>query len=36
GIIHGVDGETVTITVDGQQEEFALSNISKANLIPKF
>lgn len=36
GIIHGVDGETVTVTVEGQQEEFALSNISKANLIPKF
>ncbi|TOO28192.1 ribosome maturation factor RimP, partial [Vibrio parahaemolyticus] len=27
---------TVTVTVEGQQEEFALSNISKANLIPKF
>ncbi|HAS8320178.1 TPA: ribosome maturation factor RimP [Vibrio vulnificus] len=36
GDIHSVDGEAITLTVDGQQEEFALSNISKANLIPKF
>ncbi|MCU8223599.1 ribosome maturation factor RimP [Vibrio vulnificus] len=36
GEIHSVDGEAITLTVDGQQEEFALSNISKANLIPKF
>ncbi|HAS6348052.1 ribosome maturation factor RimP [Vibrio sp. IRLE0018] len=36
GEIHSVDGETITLTVDGQQEDFALSNISKANLIPKF
>ncbi|MEI8634242.1 ribosome maturation factor RimP [Vibrio sp. PP-XX7] len=36
GVIHSVDGETIVITVDGQDEQFALSNISKANLIPKF
>ncbi len=36
GIIHSVDGETVVVTVDGQEEHFAISNISKANLIPKF
>ncbi|SJL85323.1 ribosome maturation factor RimP [Vibrio palustris] len=36
GIIDSVDGETVAISVDGQQEHFALSNIAKANLIPKF
>lgn len=36
GIIHSVDGETVAVTVDGQEEHFAISNISKANLIPKF
>jgi ribosome maturation factor RimP len=36
GVIQGVDGETIMVIVDGQQEEFALSNISKANLIPKF
>ncbi|MFC3022486.1 ribosome maturation factor RimP [Vibrio zhugei] len=36
GVIDAVDGETVAISVDGQQEHFALSNIAKANLIPKF
>lgn len=36
GVIEGVEGETITITVDGAKEEFALSNISKANLTPKF
>ncbi|WPC73637.1 ribosome maturation factor RimP [Vibrio porteresiae] len=36
GVIDSVDGETVAITVDGQLEHFALSNIAKANLIPKF
>jgi ribosome maturation factor RimP len=36
GVIHAIEGETVTVTVDGNAEEFALSNISKANLIPKF
>ncbi len=36
GSIQAVEGETITINIDGQNEEFALSNISKANLIPKF
>lgn len=36
GTIHSVDGETVAVNIDGNEEEFALSNISKANLIPKF
>jgi ribosome maturation factor RimP len=36
GVIQAAEGETITVTVDGQDEEFALSNISKANLIPKF
>ncbi|MBC3617887.1 ribosome maturation factor RimP [Vibrio metschnikovii] len=36
GIIHAVEGETVTVIADGQEEYFALSNIAKANLIPKF
>ena len=36
GIIAGVDGEMITITVDGKNEVFALSNIQKANLVPKF
>jgi len=36
GDIQSIEGETVTVLVEGQQEEFALSNISKAYLIPKF
>ncbi len=36
GIIARVEGETVTLTVDGNDESFALSNISKANLVPSF
>lgn len=36
GAIDAVDGDSITVTVDGQQEHFALSNIAKANLIPKF
>lgn len=36
GEITAIEGETVTITLDGKEEQFALSNISKANLIPKF
>lgn len=36
GIIQNVEGDTITLTVDGNEEHFALSNISKANLVPKF
>ncbi|ENM5854326.1 ribosome maturation factor RimP [Vibrio mimicus] len=36
GIIQSIEGETVAVMVDGQEEHFVLSNISKANLIPKF
>lgn len=36
GVIDSIEGETVTVSVDGQPEHFALSNIAKANLIPKF
>jgi ribosome maturation factor RimP len=36
GVIESIEGETVTLAVNGQQEHFALSNIAKANLIPKF
>ncbi len=36
GVIKSVEGETITITVDGQDEEIVLSNVTKANLIPKF
>ncbi|MDN3615050.1 ribosome maturation factor RimP [Vibrio gallaecicus] len=36
GDIQSVDGETISILAEGNTEEFPLSNISKANLIPKF
>lgn len=36
GEIVSIDGETVTLKVDGNEETFALSNIAKANLIPSF
>ncbi|WP_147405438.1 ribosome maturation factor RimP [Orbus hercynius] len=37
GIIKAVDdNEMVTLTVDGKDEVFALSNIQKANIVPKF
>ncbi|MGX9417039.1 ribosome maturation factor RimP [Vibrio sp. RC27] len=36
GTIHSIEGETITLIVDKQEEQFVLSNISKANLIPKF
>lgn len=36
GIIQNVEGDTITLVVDGNEEHFALSNISKANLVPKF
>lgn len=36
GEILSIEGETVTINADGQEEQFVLSNIAKANLIPKF
>lgn len=36
GDIVAVDGELITLNVDGNDESFALSNISKANLVPKF
>ncbi|MCG7497556.1 ribosome maturation factor RimP [Vibrio sp. Of7-15] len=36
GIIQNVEGDTITLIVDGNEEHFALSNISKANLVPKF
>ncbi len=31
GIIKAVDGEMITVTVEGKDEVFALSNIQKAN-----
>ncbi|TCV99045.1 ribosome maturation factor RimP [Biostraticola tofi] len=36
GIIKTIDGEMITVTVDGKDEVFALSNIQKANLVPHF
>ena len=36
GVILSVEGETVSINVDGNEEAFALSNIAKANLVPSF
>lgn len=36
GIILSVEGETLTINVDNNEEAFALSNIAKANLVPSF
>ena len=36
GDIVAVHGELITLNVDGNEESFALSNISKANLVPKF
>lgn len=36
GIIKSVEGEMVTVTVEGNDEVFALSNIQKANLVPHF
>ncbi|ODP98438.1 MULTISPECIES: ribosome maturation factor RimP [Salinivibrio] len=36
GEILSVDGDTITVRVDGQDEAFALSNIAKANLVPSF
>ena len=36
GVISNVDGEIICITVEGKEERFALSNIQKANIVPKF
>lgn len=36
GTIQSVEGEMVTLSVDGKDEVFALSNVQKANIIPRF
>lgn len=36
GIIASVEGEIICVNVDGTEERFALSNIQKANIVPKF
>lgn len=36
GMIKSVAGEMITLTIEGKDEVFALSNIQKANLVPHF
>ncbi|CAK9883790.1 MAG: Ribosome maturation factor RimP [Candidatus Erwinia impunctatus] len=36
GIIKAVQGEMITVAVEGKDDVFALSNIQKANLVPHF
>ncbi|MCD1126165.1 ribosome maturation factor RimP [Jinshanibacter sp. LJY008] len=36
GKIKSVEGEMITLDVEGKDEVFALSNIQKANLVPHF
>ena len=36
GIIQAVEGDTITIKVEESEQQFVLSNILKANLLPKF
>jgi ribosome maturation factor RimP len=36
GVIASVDGEIISVNVNGTEERFALSNIQKANIVPKF
>lgn len=36
GVIKQVEGETITLTVDGQDEMLAFANIQQANLVPNF
>ena len=36
GVISSIEGEIICINVDGTEERFALSNIQKANIVPKF
>lgn len=36
GVIVSVEGEIICLNVDGKEERFALSNIQKANIVPKF
>ncbi|HEY5716531.1 MAG TPA: ribosome maturation factor RimP [Psychromonas sp.] len=36
GIIVSAEDEIICLNVDGKEERFALSNIQKANIVPKF
>jgi ribosome maturation factor RimP len=36
GVIKSVDGDMITVTIDGKDEVLAHANIQKANIVPKF
>ncbi|MDG6896306.1 ribosome maturation factor RimP [Volucribacter amazonae] len=36
GILQAVEGDTITLLVEGQEQHFIFSNIQKANIVPKF
>ncbi|MFT6927436.1 MAG: ribosome maturation factor RimP [Psychromonas sp.] len=36
GVIVSAEDEIICLNVDGREERFALSNIQKANIVPKF
>lgn len=36
GTITAIDGDMITLLVDGKAETFAFGNIQKANIVPKF
>ncbi|MGL5949336.1 MAG: ribosome maturation factor RimP [Aeromonas sp.] len=36
GVINSVQGDMVTLTVDGKDEVLAFTNIQKANIVPNF
>lgn len=36
GVIVSAEDEIICLNVDGKEERFALSNIQKANIVPKF
>ncbi|TDQ57210.1 ribosome maturation factor RimP [Mesocricetibacter intestinalis] len=36
GRLENIEGDMLTLTVDGQSQSFVFGNIQKANLIPKF
>jgi len=36
GKLEAIEGDTLVVTVDGEDYELVMSNVDKANLIPKF
>ncbi len=36
GVIKAAENDLITIEVEGREETFAMSNIQKANIVPKF